>query len=91
MVTCKDYDSRKKFALEMPHRIAEEETRLDRLRFSDEEMSHICGTVRRRTCVWGCENPHDITEHERDSPKINAWCTLMKTKLPVLPFFEEPT
>jgi hypothetical protein len=32
-----------------------------------------------------------VTEHEYYSPKVSAWCTLMKTKLSVPSFFEEPT
>jgi hypothetical protein len=39
------------------------------------------GTVNRHNCVWGSENPYDVTEHERDSPKVEVWCALMKNKI----------
>jgi len=41
---------------------------------SDEATFHVRGRVNRRSCrVWGSENPSDVTEHERDSPKENVW------------------
>jgi hypothetical protein len=74
MVARKDHDSRKQFALEMLLHIAE-----DRLSFSDEATCHMCGTVNRIDCrVWESENPHDISEHERDSVKVNVGCAVMR-------------
>jgi hypothetical protein len=70
----------------------EDETYLDRLRFSDEPTFHACGTINRYNChIWGSENPHGVTEHECDSPKTTAWYTLMKNKDIGPFFFAEPT
>jgi hypothetical protein len=52
--------------------LEEDESGFKRIGFSDEAMFHMSGTVNRHNCcVWGSENPHDITEHECDSPKVN--------------------
>jgi hypothetical protein len=31
-----------------------------------------------KSCVWGNENPHDVTERKYDIPKVSVSCTLMK-------------
>jgi len=60
----------------------EDETYLDRLRFSDEPTFHACGTINRYNChIWGSENPHGVAELERDSLKVSVWCALMKIKV----------
>jgi CRISPR/Cas system-associated exonuclease Cas4 (RecB family) len=46
---------------------------------------------RHNSRVLGSEIPHDVTEHERGSPKVNMWCTLMKNKVNRSFFFEETT
>jgi hypothetical protein len=39
----------------------------------------VCGTVNRHNCcIWGSENPQDVTGHEDDSIKANEQGTLMK-------------
>jgi hypothetical protein len=38
----------------------------------------------------GSENPHEVTEHEHNSLKVNVWCALMKNKVIGPFFFEEP-
>jgi len=66
--------------------IEDDKTYLDRL-FSDEAAFHVCGTVKRHSCIWGSENPHDI-EHEHDSPHVSVCCTWWKTKLLLYFFFK---
>jgi hypothetical protein len=69
-IASKSHDSIKQFALEMRSRIEEDEIYLDILCLFDEAMFHVRGTVNRHNChVWGSVNPHDVTEHESDSPK----------------------
>ena len=37
---------------------------------SDEATFHVNGKVNKHnTRIWGTENPHEILEHQRDSPK----------------------
>jgi hypothetical protein len=53
-------------------RIAEDETFLSKICFSDEATFHLSGKVNRHSiCVWGSENPHTMVKHSRDSLKIN--------------------
>ena len=41
--------------------------------------------------IWGSEHPNVVIEHERDSPKVNAWCGLMHARVSGRFFFAEPT
>ncbi|GBN87611.1 hypothetical protein AVEN_135866-1 [Araneus ventricosus] len=55
--------------------------------FSDETTFHLSGKVNRHNVrVWGAEFPHVTVELERDSPKVNVFCAISKTKL-YGPFF----
>ncbi|GBM49557.1 hypothetical protein AVEN_1888-1 [Araneus ventricosus] len=36
--------------------------------------------------LWGSENPHEVQEVERNSPKINVWCALSHDTV-IGPFF----
>ena len=37
--------------------------------------------VSRHSCIRGSENQREVCEAERDSPKLNLWCALMKNNL----------
>jgi hypothetical protein len=55
-------------------RIAEDETFLSKICFSDEATFYLSGKVNRHNIrVWGSENPHAVVEHSRDSPKIKVF------------------
>src|SRR5215475_1527363 len=46
----------------------------EKIIFTDEATFHCCGFVNHRNCViWARENPREILEHERGSPKVNVW------------------
>ena len=50
--------------------------------FSDEATFHVSGKVNKHNIqIWGSENPCEVVEKERDSPKINAWCGLMHNQI----------
>jgi hypothetical protein len=52
----------------------------------------VCVTVNRHNCYTeGSYSPHDVTEHEYESPMVNVLCTLMKNKVMSPFYFEEPT
>jgi hypothetical protein len=90
-ITHKDRYSRKKFAIEMFSHTEEDDTYFDRLCFSEEATFYVHGTVNgHNRHVWESENPHDVTEHECDSTKIEVWCALMKNKVTSLLLSEEP-
>jgi DNA-binding transcriptional regulator YiaG len=60
------------FAVEMLSRI--EENYLDLVLFSDESTFHMCWKVNWHNCrIWFSENPHQVIEYERDTPKLNVW------------------
>lgn len=64
----------------------------DRLVFSDEATFHLNGKVNKHnTRIWGSENPHELLEHERDSPKVNVFCAVSKRGVYGPFFFEEAT
>jgi len=47
----------------------------------------VSGTVNKQNSrAWECENSHDVTEHERDSPTDSVWHAVMKSKV-TGPFF----
>jgi len=49
-------------------------------------------TVNRHNyCVWGSENPHDVTDYDHDSPKVNVQSALIKNKFFGPFLLEEPT
>ena len=64
----------------------------DRLVFSDEATFHVNGKVNKHnTRIWGTENPHEILEHQRNSPKVTVFCAMSKKAVYGPFFFEEAT
>lgn len=46
-------------------------TSIDIVFLKKQHLSCVCGTVNGHNCrEWGSENPHDITGHEGDSPRV---------------------
>ncbi|PSN35146.1 hypothetical protein C0J52_20035 [Blattella germanica] len=42
--------------------------------FSDEATFHVCGKMHRRNSqIWAYEEPHEVSEWECDTPKVNVW------------------
>ena len=41
--------------------------------------------------IWGTENPHEMVQHERASPKINVFCAMSIRKAYGPFFFREDT
>lgn len=79
--------NRYNFAVKMLDRISENESFLDDIIFTDEATFHVSGCVNRHNSrIWGFENPHVIVEKQRDSPKVNVWCGVMKNRV-IGPFF----
>lgn len=59
---------------------------------SDEASFHLNGRVNKHNCrIWGEENPRIFNEFERDTPKLNVWCGVSKTKVYGPFFFQEKT
>lgn len=70
----------------------EEDTFAERLIFSDESTFHISGKVNRHNVrIWASENPRDVIQHERDSPKVNVFCAISVNKVYGPFFFMEKT
>ena len=61
----------------------------DRLVFSDDATFHVSGKVsKHNTLIRVTENPHELLEHQRDSPKVTVFCAMLK-KAVYGPFFFE--
>jgi hypothetical protein len=82
-----DHRKRIDFVVEMLSRIEENDNYLDLVLFSDESTFHMCGKVSWHNCrIWDSENPHQVIEYERDTPKLNVWLGLHKHGV-IGPFF----
>jgi hypothetical protein len=82
-----DHRKRTDLAVEMLSRIEENESYVDLVLFSDESSFHACGKDNRHYCrVWGSGTPYQVTEYERDTPKLNVWLELHKHGV-IGPFF----
>jgi hypothetical protein len=87
-----DREHRVKSSQEFIEKIETDGNFLSNLIFSDEATFHISGKINRHNCrIWGETNPHEIYEHERDSPKVNVWCALSRSRIYGPFFFEERT
>ena len=70
----------------------EENDFVDKLIFCDEATFHISGKVNvHNVHIWGTEQPHAQTEHQRDSPKVNVFCAMSCEKVHGPFFFTEAT
>jgi hypothetical protein len=59
---------------------------------SDEATFHISGKVNGHNVhIWGTEQPHAQTEHQRDSPKVSVFCGMSCENVHGPFFFTEPT
>jgi hypothetical protein len=75
------------FCCRIMSRIENDDDFLNRLTFRDESTFHVSGKVNRHNVrIWGTETPHVVTEHERDSPKVNVFCAISRTRV-FGPFF----
>jgi hypothetical protein len=65
----------------------EEDYFFNRLIFGEESTFHLSGKVKKHNVrIWGTENPRDLVQNVRDSPKINVFCAVSRTKV-YGPFF----
>ncbi|KFM73977.1 hypothetical protein X975_13500, partial [Stegodyphus mimosarum] len=75
------------FATNILRRIEDDAEFLKRIMFSDEASFHLSGILNPHNVrIWGFENPHEYREAQRDSPKVNVWCGLMRNRV-IAPFF----
>jgi len=55
---------------------------LEKAQFCDEVIFHLSGAVNRRNVrIWRSENPHSHVELQRDSPKVDVFCTIFSQKV----------
>ena len=82
-----DGPARVRFAGTMLENVAEDDSYLNNISFSDEATFHVSGIVNRHNVrIWGIENPRAYLEQERNSPKVNVWCALLHNRV-IGPFF----
>jgi hypothetical protein len=64
----------------MLKRLEEDNLFSDKIVFSDEATFHLSGKVNHHSpIVWGSQNPQQVAEHVRDSPKVNVFCAVSRT------------
>ena len=50
--------------------------------FSNEASFHVSGKVNKHNVrIWGSQNPYEVVESERDSPKLIGWRILMHNQI----------
>ncbi|XP_049952201.1 uncharacterized protein LOC126464603 [Schistocerca serialis cubense] len=60
----------------------EDDSFLPHLVFSDEGTFHLNGKMNHHNVsIWGIEQPHEVVQHERDSPKFHVFCAVSQKKL----------
>ena len=53
----------------------EEDDFFNRLIFGDESTFHLSGKINKHNVrIWETENPRELAQYVRDSPKINVFC-----------------
>lgn len=91
-LTNDDKRKRMEFCSLMMENMDEDDTFTSRLVFSDEATFHLSGKVNRHNVrIWGANNPHEMVEHHRDSPKVNVFCAVSQNQVYGPFFFEGST
>jgi hypothetical protein len=87
-----DYQQRSGMCADLFERIQTKNLMIHIL-LSDEETFHTCGKVHRHNCrIWAKEKPVDFSyQWERDSPKVNIWLGMTKSRIYGPFFFAEAT
>jgi hypothetical protein len=68
-------------------KLADDDTTMNKLVFSDEATFRLSGQVNRHNLRnWGSGNPHESLEHERDRAKLNVFAAVSRENL-YGPFF----
>jgi hypothetical protein len=87
-----DKPVRHTFALEILSQLDDDDAFMKHIVFSDDATFHMSGKVNRHNCrIWGSENPCEVMEHERNTPKLNVWCALTSDSVIGPFFFKEAT
>ena len=87
-----DHRCRLDFCLQLQDLMSSDDHFLEKVQFSDEVTFQVSGAVNRCSVrIWGSENPHAYVEHQRDSPKVNVFCSISSQKVYGPFFFDEET
>lgn len=58
-----------------------------RIRIVSYRIVSLVSEVNKHNCrIWGLENSRVVIEHQRDSPKLNVWCGIMRDRI-IGPYF----
>ena len=82
-----DKPNRLKFCVNMLDKIDNDPDFSKNIIFSDEATFHTSGHVNRHNVrIWAKQNPQEVVERVRGSPKVNVWCALASDRI-IGPFF----
>ena len=74
-----DKQRRKEFAVTMLDTLNSDQGFLKRICFSGMSTFHVFRLLNIHNLrIWSSENLHVTSEFERDSPKLNVWCGIMR-------------
>jgi len=76
----------------MLNAIDEDKTFLQCICFPDKATFYVNGSVNQHNChIWGTQQPIEIHEYVRGSPKVNVWCGFLYDRVIGPFFFSEKT
>jgi hypothetical protein len=68
--------------MSMQQWVEEDDDFFNRLIFDNESTFHLSGKVNKHNVrIWGIENPRELVQYTRDSPKVNVFCAVSHTKV----------
>ena len=77
-----DKEEQREFCGGMFDKMENEDDYVNKSVSNDEVTFHLSGKVNRHIVrIWGTENPLEIVEHVRDSPKLNVLCAISCVKV----------
>jgi len=86
-LSCDDKRVRYSFCMSMQQWNEEDDDFFNRLIFGDESTFNLSGKVNKHNVrIWGTENPRELVQYVRDSPKVNVFCAVSRRKV-YGPFF----
>ena len=84
-----DGPARKRFTHTMLQNVGQDDRCLQKICFSDEATFQVIRTVNRHNeKIWGTSYPRESVAKERNAPKVNVWCGLLRDRI-IGPLFRD--
>ena len=84
-----DGPARKRFTHTMLQNVGQDDRCLQKICFSDEATFQVIRTVNRHNeKIWRTSYPRESVAKERNAPKVNVWCGLLRDRI-IGPLFRD--